>query len=141
MSEYIIDTSIVIQVLIQDQYTTQVRNLFRRLVAGDKLYIPEFCLLECANVMWKRVRFNALPPNVAKVLLDDLLALPFTTLPLDDVLQRALQIGLEHKLAVYDSLYIAFAEQYQFPLITADTRQETAASAVGVTIKPITDFQ
>lgn len=52
----------------------------------------------------------------------------------------ALQIGLVHQLAIYDSIYIALAEQFNCPLITADVKQEAAAKAIGVTIKPITDF-
>ena len=37
-------------------------------------------------------------------------------------------------------VYIALAEKYGYPLITADARQETAARTVGITIKPIMDF-
>ncbi len=57
-----------------------------------------------------------------------------------DLLVRALQIGLEHKLAIYDSVYIALAEKHNLPLITADARQAAAAQQVGVTLKPVTDF-
>ena len=54
---------------------------------------------------------------------------------------RALEIGLKHELAVYDSVYIALAEQLGHPLITDDSRQATAASAEGITLKAITDFK
>jgi len=73
-------------------------------------------------------------------LLRDLIGLPLTLQPVIALLERSLEIGLAHQLAVYDSLYIALAERLALPLITADTKQEAAARAVGVTLKPITDF-
>ncbi len=81
-----------------------------------------------------------MPQSEAEVLVGALLNLPFTIAPVEEVLKRALQIGLAHPLAVYDSVYIALAEKYTYPLITADAKQAAAAQAVGVTIKPITDF-
>ncbi len=137
---YIVDASVVIQRFIRDTYTEQARRFFRNLTAADKFYLPEFCLLECTNVLWKQVRFHSMPQYEAEVLVASLLNLPFEVVPVEEVLTRALQIGLAHQLAIYDSIYIALAEKYSYPLITADARQETAAKAVGVTIKPITDF-
>ncbi|HEX9839781.1 MAG TPA: type II toxin-antitoxin system VapC family toxin [Anaerolineales bacterium] len=66
--------------------------------------------------------------------------LPLTVMLVRDLLPRGLQIGLTHQLALYDSVYIALAEKLNYPLITADERQERAASAEGITIKALTDF-
>jgi predicted nucleic acid-binding protein len=49
-------------------------------------------------------------------------------------------MSLRHQIVVYDSVYIAIAEQVGAPLITADQKQAQAAAAEGVTLKPITDF-
>ena len=140
MAEYIVDTAIVIQELIQEPHTQYVRRLFSGLVASDKLHVPEFCLVECTNVLWKRARFEGLSQSDAETLVADLSSLPLTLDPIDEVLTRALQIGLAHQLAIYDSIYIALAEKYAYPLITADAKQAAAAQTVGVTLKPITDF-
>jgi predicted nucleic acid-binding protein len=140
MADYVVDTSIIMQRFIRDTYTEQTRRLFRNLIDGDKFYIPEFCLVECTNVLWKQVRFHEMPQAEAELLFTDLRELPFTIVTSEELLIRALQIGAEQKLAVYDPVYIALAEQYAYPLITADGKQEKAARAVGVTIKPITDF-
>jgi predicted nucleic acid-binding protein len=92
------------------------------------------------NVLWKHVRFYSLPQSEAELFAQELLSYPFTFMPADEALPRALQIGLEHKLVIYDSVYIALAEKYNYPLITGDAGRETAAKTVGVTIKPISDF-
>jgi predicted nucleic acid-binding protein len=140
MADYIVDTSIIMQRFIRETYTEQTRRLFERLTKPDEFHIPQFGLVECVNVFWKKVRFEAMPQAEADILASDLLSYPFTILPVEDVLPRALQIGIAHKLAIYDSVHIAMAEKYTHPLITADAGQEAAARAIGVTIKPITDF-
>ncbi|MBO1346395.1 MAG: type II toxin-antitoxin system VapC family toxin [Hormoscilla sp. GUM202] len=140
MATYVVDTSVVIQRFIIEQYTPEVRVLLERMHQGDLLYIPEFCLIECVNVFWKNVRFQGLPQTDAEQFIDELLALPFQIVPVKDLLLQALQIGLNRQLAVYDSLYIALALNLDGPLITVDDRQADAAAQNGVTLKLITDF-
>lgn len=141
MTEYVVDASVVIQRLIRDNYSENVKALFRKLVGSDELIVPEFCILECANVLWKQVRFHQMPPSDAELLVTDLVALPLKIVPANGLVARGLQIGLAYQLAVYDSIYIALAEQLQLPLISIDTRQQDAALKEKVTLKPITDFR
>ena len=140
MSDYIVDASVVIQRLIRETHTEYVKVLFNQLTAADNLIVPEFCFLECTNVLWKQVRFQGIVQRQAESLVRDLIALPLTVMLVCDLLPRGLQIGLTHQLALYDSVYIALAEKLNYPLITADERQERAASAEGITIKALTDF-
>ncbi|MCL1462865.1 type II toxin-antitoxin system VapC family toxin [Argonema galeatum] len=140
MANYVVDTSVVSQYSITQTYTPQARVLVARMYEGDELYVPEFCLLECANVLWKEVRFRGLSQTNAEQIIAELLALPFQMVSVSLLLPRALQIGLTHQLAVYDSLYIALALDRGFPLITVDDKQLNAATACGVVIKPINDF-
>jgi predicted nucleic acid-binding protein len=137
---YVVDTSVVMQYLLTETYTPQAIVLVERLHQDVQLYIPEFCLLECANVFWKQVRFQGMPKTEAEVLLCELLVLPFQMTPVSNLLPRALQIGLSHELAIYDSLYIALAESLNCPLITLDLKQASAAVASNIVTKPITDF-
>lgn len=138
--DYVVDASVVIQRLIRDTYTVHARALFDGLDDLTQIHIPEFCLLECTNVLWKEVRFRGMPQSIAELLIGDLKALPLNIVEVTTVLERAFEIGLQHQLAVYDSAYIALAERLSYPFITVDQRQERAASAVGVSLKPITDF-
>lgn len=140
MSQYIVDASITVQLVIQDIHTPEVKILFAGVDQGDKLIIPEFGLLECANVLWKQVRFHDVPPEKAAKHIKDLQEFDLQIFPVIGLLPRALEIGLRHQLAVYDSVYIALAEQMTYPLITDDKRQAKAAQAEGVSLKAITDF-
>lgn len=140
MSHYIVDASIVIQRFTQDSHTPHVKVLFQAMAQADTLVIPEFCLLECTNVLWKHVRFQGMPQATAESMVFDLISLPFIIYEATNFLEKALTLGLKHQLAVYDSLYLALAERLRYPFITDDERQAKAAAAEGIILKPITDF-
>lgn len=141
MAGYVLDASVVVQRLIQDTHTPYVRALFQRLTeTDDHLWVPEFCLVECANMLWKAVRFRGMPPEQAVRLLTDLAALPLRVVPVSDLLPRALTLGMTHNLSIYDSIYIAMVERLACPLVTVDARQSQAAAASGLMLKPVTDF-
>jgi predicted nucleic acid-binding protein len=140
MAIYIVDASVVIEYLVTGPYTTNARALFTQAVPADRLIVPEFCLLECTNVLWKLVRFQGMPVSQAQALLKHLRRLPLARVPVKATLDTALRIGLTHQLAVYDSAYVALASRSRYPLITIDQPQSHAAGAEGIVLKPITDF-
>jgi predicted nucleic acid-binding protein len=140
MPTYVIDASVVIERLLRSTYTPNAQALFRSLGVTDRLIIPEICLVECTNVIWKYVRFQGMPRSQADVLIKDLKNLPLERVPVKALLNIALDIGLKHQLAVYDSVYIVLAKRSNYPLITIDQPQQRAASSEGVTITPITLF-
>ncbi len=139
---WVLDASVLIQAYVREADSARVRTLLLSLKSPqpDQLHIPEFCLLECANILWKHVRFSGMSVFQARRSIDEMRALPLSVYPASRLLPRALMIGLDHQIAVYDSLYIALAEIMGHPLITADERQAKTATALGVTIKPLSDF-
>ena len=141
MANYVVDASVVIEYLVTDQFTPNAMAFFAQVTDSDQLVVPEFCLMECTNVIWKQVRFNNMPLADARNLVKDLRTLKLRRTPMKRQLERALEIGLNNALAIYDSGYIALALHYSYPLITIDDRQSKAAAAEGVTLKPIMDFK
>jgi predicted nucleic acid-binding protein len=141
MTLYLVDASVVAEFLIGGSYTVSTQAFFRGALNEDVFTVPELCLSECVNVIWKAVRHHGMPNEQALQALRDLKALPLRRAPTKAVLGLALAIGLKHNLAVYDSLYIALALRSKQILVTLDTKQGTAAAASGVTVKPITEFR
>ncbi len=141
MTTYVVDASVVIEYLVTGSYTANAQRLFAQAGNQNKFIVPEFCLLECTNVLWKQVRFQGMSQAQAGILLRDLRALPLKRVPTKAALNIALNIGLKHQLAIYDSAYIALALRSRFSLITIDQLQTRAAASEGVTLKPITDFK
>ena len=141
MSHYVVDATIVIEYLIIGTYTPNAQAFFNQITTADQLIVPEFCLLECTNVIWKQVRFNSMSRRDAQDLLRVLRTLKLRRAPMKRLLNSVLEIALNNTLAVYDSAYIALALQSGAPLLTVDQPQIRAATAEGVTLIPITHFK
>ncbi len=139
---WVIDTSVLIKGFVREKDSLRAKTLMTQLLSQDPpvLHIPETCLAECANVLWKQVRFHGTSVTDAKLALHNLINLNLTVYPSNLLLQRALEIALEHTLAVYDALYLALAQQMNLPLITVDARQRDIAEKLYIQIKPLTDF-
>ena len=140
-NQYIVDASVVVQLLVTDAHSVETKALFTSVKDGNKLIVPEFGLLECTNVLWKHVRFHGLQPVDAEKQIHIMLALDMVIVPAVGLMPHALEIGLKHQLAVYDSIYIALAEKLNLPLITVDQKQSKVAQAENIVLKPITDFK
>ena len=138
---YIVDASALIQAYVREPHTDNVLALMDMLPDDVELHVPEFCLLECTNILWRHVRLHGMSANTAQQAVEDLTGLPLLIHMVATYLPDALTIGLKHELAIYDSLYIALAQGLQLPLITADRKQTNAATALGVTLKPLADFK
>jgi predicted nucleic acid-binding protein len=138
---YVVDASAIAQYFVQDSFTVYAEALFQEVESFELLYIPEFCRLECINVIWKYARFRTISAEQAEELTQNVLKIPFSTISVEPLYLRALQVGLKHQLAIYDSIYIALAENLNFPLITLDERQSKAAIAENVIVKRLTEFQ
>ena len=143
MSEaYVVDTSVLIQPFIRDTETRRALTILARMRGDGDFTVNtfDFCLVECANVLWKRVRAGDVERDAAQRALTNLLGLPLRLNPTTEVLPAALTIALDSQLAVYDAVHIALAQKLKLPLITVDEQQKKTALAVGVILKPITDF-
>jgi predicted nucleic acid-binding protein len=141
MTDYVVDTSILIQGFITDIHSARAKTLIFSVVGkSNTAHILNFGRVECVNILWKRVRFNNLPLADAESILDNIKATPLRIHDEEPYLHRALQIAAAQELAAYDSVYLALAEDLGFALITDDSKQAQAAIQMGLTVKPITDF-
>jgi predicted nucleic acid-binding protein len=141
MANYVVDASIVIEYLITGPYTPHAQAFFSQIEDDDKLDVPEFCLLECTNVIWKQARFGNMSGEIAGELLTELRKLKLRRAPMKRLLDETLTIALDNKIAVYDASYIALAKRSAYPLISIDRQQIRAALAEGVSVIPLTDFK
>lgn len=69
MAAYVVDASVVTEYLVLGHYTPNAVAFFQQVTDVDQLIVPEFCLLECTNVLWKHVRFQGMPVVQAESLL------------------------------------------------------------------------
>ncbi len=140
MANYVVDASIVVEALVTGPYTTNAKALFQQIKLRDILLAPEFCLLECTNVLWKHMRFHGMTLAQTQPLISDLQFLLIKRVLMKRLLGGTLQIAAHHNLAVCDAAYILLAEKMGYPLITIDTKQSAVATTVGVNVIPVTTF-
>lgn len=138
--QYVVDASVLCQLFITQEHTPQTERFFADVPTLYEVFVPEMCLVECTNVFWKHTCFHGLPAVEATQLAHDLVALPLQIVPSRTLLTEALTIGVQNRLPVYDSLYIALAQDLSKPLISDDKRQCKVAVELGLEVVAINRF-
>lgn len=124
MTKCIVDASVGIKFFIEEELSDLADILFSRLENCDNYHfmVPDLFFIECANVLWKRVRNNGYPLQQASGIISDMRKLAFETVPAVDLLDTALSLAAETGITVYDACYVALAGREDAFLITADDR-------------------
>ena len=118
---YVVDASVIVKWFLHQQEADRDRALALRnlhISGRSTIYIPRLALLEVLNA----IRFNPKANEEdGETALETLQDLNLETKPADvNLLRKANAIGWAYKITIYDALYVAFAEQVEYPLITAD---------------------
>jgi predicted nucleic acid-binding protein len=98
-------------------------DMARALADSDNLFIaPDFILAEAGNVLWRRLRAGAIEAQQATEAARHLPGMFAALIPSRELLGRALDIARELDHPVYDCFYLAAAENWDAPLVTADDK-------------------
>ena len=126
MSSYVVDASVVVDYILKTPRGLAVGGV----IEDAWLLAPEMVDAEVLSVMRREVLGGRLDPASARVAIEDMSAWPVERIP-----NRALaSLAWEHyrNVSAYDALYVAAAQLYQLPLITADGRLARALESSGV---------
>ena len=120
----VVDASALIRLFIPDGPRPEGFEAFLRDVerGSNKAIAPELLVAEAANVIVRKRKLGELSENESMELLSDMLSVPIRLFPHKPILSRAFEMAWEFKLTVYDSLYLALAEENAAALYTADER-------------------
>ena len=117
MTTYEVDASVAVKWYLPEIHSPQAANLLN---PDNILWAPELIFAELGNVCWKRVQLKELDPHRANMIVQDFLTSPLRIQGHAVVLEHAWHIAVEYGRSVYDSLYLALADQIEAPLVTAD---------------------
>ena len=117
----IVDSSVAIKWIVEEEDSGNARA-----IAHAALEAPDLLLIECANILWKKVTLADLSPREVGDRWQLLLQAPILFTASPDLLDTALRISLDLKQPIYDCIYLALALHREIPLITADRKLVTA---------------
>ncbi len=115
MKAAIVDASVSVKWVVKESASDRAR-----LLSQSRLEAPDLLPIECANILWKKVRVRDLTPEEASAGLELLLQAPVSLAESRHFLDSALRLSLELHHPVYDCVYLALALRRGIPLVTAD---------------------
>ena len=132
----VIDASVLIKLVVSETDSDKVRAFFDHLTLDPaaRFHVPEFCFLECTNILWKQVRRKTLLIADAALKLQTIRGLALQIEPLGNLLDTALHIAAKLDISAYDAAYLAAASKLGLPLITADDKLFRKVSAAYPTV-------
>jgi predicted nucleic acid-binding protein len=124
----VVDASVGIKLILDEPYTSLVRHYFGRLndLPPVILYVPDLFFVECANILWKKVRRGEVTLVDSQLGMAGLNALMLPTTSTAILSERALALGSTFGISAYDATSVALAERLGVSLLTADNRLATA---------------
>lgn len=118
MRQAVVDASVAAKWVVEEDHSTKAALLLE----FDTRHAPDHWLAEAVNVLWSKVFHGDLTAADADERMTVLLRAPVITAPVVSLMPRAFAISVAHAVTIYDSLYVALAEQLNIPMVTADER-------------------
>jgi len=115
VSALVIDASIAIKWVIDEEGTKEALALRSRALAA-----PDLLIAECANILWKKVRRSELSEREAAFAAGLLARADIDLVAMRPYLETAVRIATALDHPAYDCMYIALAEAQGLPFVTAD---------------------
>ena len=139
----VVDASVAIKLFLPEDYSSDVQEFFAQHFAQPHgcLFVPDLFFVECANILWKKIRREKYDACKAAADLATLRGFSLPTTLTADLMERALEIACAHGITAYDACYVALAEARGVPLLTADDRlaaRLTGSSHEVITLCPQT---
>ena len=133
MKAIVVDASVALKWCLPSQgesYVAQAQSILDLYEAGRlRLLAPYLLWAEVGNALWKAVRGGRISSTGAADALELLGQLKIAVFPSAKLLPDALQIALLCNRTVYDSLYVALAQESASELVTADERLANSLAA------------
>jgi len=124
MEQYVLDASVAVKLVFKEVLSDNANQFVEPLrLKKIQIIVPELFYFELANVCWGKAKKGLFPPGHTMEALDKILGLPLTIYYSDrEFADVALENALRFGISAYDGAYLALAEIYLAPLVTADEK-------------------
>ena len=115
MTTFVIDASVAIKWVIDEPGTTEALGLRRH-----RLLAPDLLIVECANILWKKVRRKELSEDEAVLAARLLVRSDMELSPMRGLLEPATRLAIALDHPAYECAYLALAVARGCDFVTAD---------------------
>ena len=118
----VIDASLVVQLLVLEQFSNQARELVNYWrIMGIRLTAPDFIHAEVASALYKKIPARLISVDFAKAMMLRFYGMDIEYHPSSRLHNRAIDLALELRQRMpYDAHYLALAESLNCDFWTAD---------------------
>ena len=119
----VVDASVAVKWLFEEPDSDRAEALLT--TAGEdnlKLIAPTILAAEIANALWKRMRRGDIDRQKTLQTGERFEEICPLLLPIEGLVERALELAIDSRHPVYDCFYVALAEELSGELITADEK-------------------
>jgi len=130
---FVVDCSIAMAWLFQDEATPKTAGLLKRL-ATETALVPAWWFIEITNVLALAERKGRITPAQSDAFIADLgkLGIERDDEPPDRAFTHILALCRTHRLTSYDAIYLDLAVRRSLPLATFDQDLRKTAKGLGV---------
>ena len=126
---YVVDASVVVATLVEETFSADASRIVG---TGVPLHAPNLIATELGNAIWKLFRRGLLSRADVDVTVHGFRALGVVMHSRNDLLERAIDIATAHDRTMYDSMYLALADDLDLQLITADRKLHNAIATISL---------
>ena len=112
------DASVLFKLIVVEEDS----HLAESLILSTRAFVPDFAFLEIGNALWSHIHSGHADYRDVEPLIGYLRNLNLETRQIDRFVDRALEMASLIDHPIYDCIYLAMAEDYDVPLVTADKR-------------------
>ena len=128
MNSVVVDASVAVKWLVPE-VDTQAALL---LLDGLRLLAPDLIIVECANILWKKVTRDNITASQASLAVETLRLAALDLRPMAGLMDSAVDLAIRLDHPAYDCFYLALAMAEGCPFVTADARFTRKAASNGL---------
>jgi len=124
-AQIVIDANVIVKLFVPETDSTLVDALLSPALtapASLALFAPDAVSYEVLGILVKYVRQGELSRTTARQHVTDFHALALTTVMTGPLLASAYDLAMRFFITPYDGCYVALADHYRMPMLTADDR-------------------
>lgn len=142
MKSVIIDASVALKWFFDEELKEVAEKIFDQIEARKiKAIVPEIFYLEMSNICSMKSRRKLAEPSLVMTYFSKILDIGLERHLHETIADVALEYSLQMEVSVYDASYLALAEIYGVPLVTADKKLVRTCQGKFELIEYLGDFK